>query len=84
MQCPHNEAVECKAKECDRCGWHPDTAKKRAEAKAEREGVCKHNENIECGKHDCAECGWNPEVAEVRKRRNRYGILNNDEPGACI
>jgi hypothetical protein len=27
--CPHNNALECGVKNCKRCGWNPEVAKKR-------------------------------------------------------
>ena len=27
--CPHNDAVGCSKKECNKCGWHPTIAKVR-------------------------------------------------------
>ena len=30
-ECPHNEAVCCKSKNCYHCGWNPNVAKIRLE-----------------------------------------------------
>ena len=27
--CPHNNALVCESKNCHKCGWHPDVAKRR-------------------------------------------------------
>lgn len=29
--CPHNEAVTCERKNCRKCGWNPNVAKRRLE-----------------------------------------------------
>ena len=31
MRCPHNDALICEIKNCGKCGWHPNVAKRRDE-----------------------------------------------------
>lgn len=36
MSCPHNDALICERKNCGKCGWNPNVAKRRAEALLEK------------------------------------------------
>ena len=36
MSCPHNDALICERKNCRKCGWNPNVAKRRVEELLEK------------------------------------------------